>query len=108
MEEQPKPDDFEPSMGAFEGNLFGTLMQVHLRLIKLVRQSPLDEDAKIKVYERVMSLMDEFDNNIKTAFADPQGFDFKGHFESIHAEAEKMIDELVGGKQPGENPDEAG
>ena len=92
MEEKPKPD--EPSMGAFEGDLLGTVMQSHLRLIQLVRQSPLDEDGKIKVYERILPLMEEFRSGIASAVSDPKSFDLKGRLESIYKETERLIDEL--------------
>lgn len=108
MEEKRKPDDIGPSMGAFEADLLGTLMQSHLRLIKLVRQAPLDEDGKIKVHERILPLMDELRSRITDAVSDPKGFDLKGRLEAIYSEAEKAIDELSGGKQPDESPDKTG
>lgn len=59
MEEKRPPDDVGPSVGAFEADLLGTVMQSHLRVIQLVRQSPLDGDGKKKFYERIVPLMDE-------------------------------------------------
>ena len=108
MEEKSKADDIQPSIGAFEADLLGAVMQSHLRLIRLVRQSPLDEDGKIKVYERILPLMEEFRSGIATAVSDPKSFDLKGRLESIYKEAERMIDELGGGKQIGDSADEDG
>ena len=108
MEEKPKADDIQPSIEAFEADLLGAVMQSHLRLIRLVRQSPLDEDGKIKVYERILPLIEEFHSGITTVVSDPKSFDLKGRLESIHKEAARAIEELRGGKQADESPDEAG
>ena len=102
MQEKPEADRDAPKKGADGLGLFGTLLQFYQRTVRLVRRSSLDVDAKVRIYERIHSQMEELSDEIKNDVVDPRDFDLAGRLESIYNEAKAAIEEAGGAVQPEE------
>lgn len=103
MEENRKPADVESNMDSFEGGLFGTLLQFYQQTVRMVRESPLNEDTKINLYQWIRLQLDKLANELKSGSA-PNGCDLSERLESIYQDAKRTVDGFGGGKQPGESP----
>lgn len=95
MEQPPKSEQREFS----ETSLVGTLLEFHERVVHLLRGSSLDANSKLRVYERIHSLMDQLNDEFKQEVTDPRDFDLTGRLEFIYNEATKLVEELGGDRQ---------
>jgi hypothetical protein len=103
MEENRKPAAVESNMDSFEGGLFGTLLQFYQQTVRLVRESSLNEDTKIDLYQRLQLRLDELAHELESR-SGSSAHNLTDRLKAIYNEAKRMVDECDGGKQPGESP----
>lgn len=105
MEDKPEANGGEPSKAPHSTGPFGTLLQFHQRTVRLVRQSSLDSDAKVAIYERLHSLLEQLSEEIETDVVDPIEFDLQGRLQLIYDETKASIEAQGGTVQEEHNGD---
>jgi len=81
-----------PTVASVEGDLFGTLVGFHKKVMALVRQSSLNDEQMKVVGERINSLLD----NVLAEMESPQQMNLTERLEAVYGEVKKLIEKLSG------------
>jgi hypothetical protein len=95
-QDKRRPADLD--LASAEGGLLGDLFGFHIKSMKLLRQSSLDDEKLTVVVDRIKSLLGDITAEIKRTKA----FDMSGQLEAAYDEVERLVDELAGSGEGGE------
>ena len=90
MDEQNSKSPDKPNLAAFEGNLFGAMLDFHKKVMDLLRNSGLDDDKLELVSERIKQLLAGATAEMERT----KNLNLAGPLESAYEEVKSMVDEL--------------
>lgn len=91
-QDRKRPADLD--LASALGDLLGELFGFHIKSMKLLRQSSLDDEKLKIVANRIESLLDD----IMTEMKRTKDLDMSGRLEAAYDEAEQLVDELSGSR----------
>ncbi len=77
-------------LASLEANLFGTICEFHKRTMALLRQSSLDDEQLELVADRIKTLLEDADAEIKRT----KDLNVTGRMEAVYDEIKLLVDEL--------------
>ncbi len=107
MDEQNSKSPDKPNLAAFEGNLFGAMLDFHKKVMDLLRNSGLDDDKLELVSKRIKQLLADATAEMKRT----NNLNLSEPLELAYEEVKGMVDELSdphGSGGVGEHLDQCG
>lgn len=86
MTDQPN----NPPLASVEADLFGVLFGFHKKVMKLLRESSLDDEKMKVVGDRIKTLLEETTADMKQL----QPINLSERLEAAYEEANRLVDEL--------------
>ena len=77
-------------LASLETNLFGTIFEFHKKTMALMRQSSLDDEQLEFVADRIKTLLDDVNAEIKRT----KDLNVTGRLQAAYDEIERLVDQL--------------
>ena len=90
MTESINKPPIQAPLASLEANLFGTIFDFHRKTMALLRQSSLDDDQLELVADRIKTLLEDANAEIKRT----KDLNVTGRLQAAYDEIERLIDQL--------------